>query len=99
MVTGLRTRSVVEVALESMVRASDDGTGRERLTTEQRAVLDLAKEPISVAEISAHLRLPLRTAIVLVGDLIRDGRMTTAEVVQDMTYELLDKIRIALEAL
>lgn len=99
MVTGLRTRSDVDVALESLVQTVP-GIGRpDRLSTEQRALLDLAEDRLSVAELSAHLRLPLRTVLVLVGDLINDRLMTKAEVVDEVTYELLDKIRIALEAL
>lgn len=101
MVTGFRTRSEIpELALESMVQTVPTATlPRTRLTTEQRAIIEMARAPVSVAELSAHLGLPLRTVLVVTGDLIGENLMTKAMEVNDMTIELLDQIRIALEAL
>ena len=45
------------------------------LTREQRAIIDLCAEPISVAEISAKLRLHLGVTKILVGDLRAAGQL------------------------
>lgn len=45
------------------------------LTREQRAIIDLCAEPVSVAEISARLRLHLGVTKILVGDLRAAGHL------------------------
>ena len=45
------------------------------LTREQRAIIDLCAEPVSVAEISAKLRLHLGVTKILVGDLRAAGHL------------------------
>ncbi|MDE3724331.1 DUF742 domain-containing protein [Nocardiopsis sp. N85] len=56
-------------------------TARERrehaLEPECRAILDLCRRPISVAEISARLDIPLTVVRVLLGDLLADGDIRT----------------------
>lgn len=42
---------------------------------EQAAILGMCQYPLSVAEISAYLRLPFSAAAVLVADLIADRRV------------------------
>jgi hypothetical protein len=72
-VTGGRTRPVRgDLPVEALVRA----TGTPELTAppERRRILALAAESVvSVAELSAHLLLPLGVVRVLVGDLAADG--------------------------
>lgn len=102
MVTGLRTRpSIEELSLESMLSLADGvpAVPDTRLTTEQRALLELVVTPMSVAEVSAHLELPLRSALVVASDLIEIGLVERAAETNEMTIELLDQIRVALEAL
>lgn len=43
---------------------------------EYDAIVELCRAPLSVAEVSAHLHLPLTLTKVLIGDLIDDGRLT-----------------------
>jgi hypothetical protein len=66
-----RTRSQgAELPLEALVEVTE--AGRERyptLSRERRDILDLCAGPTSVAEVAAHLRVPLGVARVLVGDL------------------------------
>ena len=69
-----RTRPVrAGLALEALVRGvtgAQDPVG----TSERRRILDLTRDQIlSVAELSAHLSLPLGVVRVLVGDLADEG--------------------------
>ncbi|MCU0271017.1 MAG: DUF742 domain-containing protein [Acidimicrobiales bacterium] len=69
-----RTRARVELALEALVTLSPQGrSGSSRLALERKKIAELALHPISVAEIAAHLSIPLGTARVLVGDMVDEG--------------------------
>jgi hypothetical protein len=61
------------IGLETQVTAQPWLPGGPRLTPEQDAIVALCAEPISVAEISARLRLHLGVAKILVGDLHAAG--------------------------
>lgn len=62
-----------DLPLEALVRGVATA-GEIRETAERRRILELtADEILSVAEISAHLSLPLGVVRVLVGDLADDG--------------------------
>jgi hypothetical protein len=61
---GLRWESLVETIA---------GASRSAKTTEQQAVLSLAGQPISIAELSAYLHLPTQVIAVVVGDLLETG--------------------------
>ncbi|MFN0093001.1 MAG: DUF742 domain-containing protein [Acidimicrobiales bacterium] len=72
--TGGRTRSEVELPLETLVRRTALGAGAvERLVHERRRILELAAAPLSIAEISAYLGVHLGVARVLVGDMKAEG--------------------------
>ncbi len=72
--TGGRVRSSTELALETIVRATSRGEASSGdLATEQRQICELCADPISIAEVSAHLQLPLGVARVLVGDMVTEG--------------------------
>lgn len=59
-------RAVLEcAATERAVNAPDD------LQPEHRRILERAREPVSVAELSAHLDLALGVVRVLLGDLVQ----------------------------
>ncbi|MGW3073574.1 MULTISPECIES: DUF742 domain-containing protein [unclassified Kitasatospora] len=72
-ITGGRSRSTrAELAVESLVSASPeppDLPEHELLNREHRRILDLCHSLLSIAEVAAHLRLPLGVVKVLVGDL------------------------------
>ncbi|MFL6075396.1 MAG: DUF742 domain-containing protein [Mycobacteriales bacterium] len=72
--TGGRTRPRVQLALESLVTTTLQGT-RDTfgLSPERRAIAELCQEVQSVAEIAARLRVPLGVARVLVGDMAEEG--------------------------
>ena len=73
--TGGRTRSSgAEIPLEALVIMTDEGRQRAMgLAWEQRAIAELCASPMSVAEVSAHLKVPLGVARVLVGDMAAEG--------------------------
>lgn len=74
--TGGRTRPKVDLPLETLVRTNDRGWSvRHEVGTEERRILELAGDPLSIAEISAHLGVVLGVARVLVGDLVASGRL------------------------
>jgi hypothetical protein len=72
--TGGRTRSSADLPLESLVKRTARGEAAlARQTREQRRILELCAEPLSVAEVSAHLGVHLGVARVLVGDMKAEG--------------------------
>lgn len=74
-VTGGRTRAKTpDLPLEALVRAVVPAGDRATLSHERLRILELTHESIqSVAELSAHLSLPLGVVRVLVGDLAAEG--------------------------
>ena len=65
-----KTKPTAHVAIEMLVEA----TGLDKLVRfEKRKVLDRAATPISVAELSAHLKMPIGTTMVVVGELLDEG--------------------------
>ena len=73
--TGGRTRSSgAEIPLEALVIVTQMGRAQApTLAWEQRAIAELCASPMSVAEVSAHLKVPLGVARVLVGDMAAEG--------------------------
>lgn len=65
-----RTRTDYDLAIETLVSTSERGrTQSSPSTPEHRSICGLCEEARSVAEISAHLRLPLGVVRVLIGDM------------------------------
>ncbi|MGH9285683.1 MAG: DUF742 domain-containing protein [Acidimicrobiales bacterium] len=73
--TGGRTRTrFSDLAIEALVvTTSAAGGAPPAAALERRTIAELCMTPISVAEISAHLKVPLGVARVLVGDMAEDG--------------------------
>ncbi len=76
-VTRGRTEAEIELAVETMIQATVNEGCATRQETESRAIIELCREPLSIAEISAHLALPLQVVKVLVGDLVLEGLVAT----------------------
>lgn len=74
LVTGGRTKSSVKgLQFETMVQATQlDG---ENLRFESARVVDLCENATAIAEISAHLSMPIATVKVVLGDLIDSGHV------------------------
>ncbi|MFD8494147.1 DUF742 domain-containing protein [Amycolatopsis sp. NPDC059657] len=72
--TGGRTRSDHDLAIETLISTSEKGQKYSGVgSVEHRAICDLCIETRSVAEIAAHLRLPLGVVKILVGDMSDAG--------------------------
>ncbi|ALG06003.1 DUF742 domain-containing protein [Kibdelosporangium phytohabitans] len=72
--TGGRTRSDYDLAIEALVSTSDRGRLPEAaVLPEHRSICGLCLDTRSVAEVAAHLRLPLGVARVLIGDMAGMG--------------------------
>lgn len=104
MVTGGRTRSAVELPLEAIIRVTPEGQKAvETLNLEPRQIVDLCHQPLSIAEVSAHLRLHLQVAKVLVGDLVHAGYLATHTASADATerpdLQLLERVLDGLQSL
>jgi hypothetical protein len=80
-----RVSSAADLALDTLVQATDAGwRDLARLVPQQRSIIELARTPISVAEISAHLGLHLGIARVLVSDLaVSDHLAVSSQVIDD----------------
>ncbi len=72
--TGGRTRAKVgDLPIEALVVATVPPGERATLRHEARRIVELCDSPVSVAEVSARIHVPLGAARVLVGDLVADG--------------------------
>ena len=75
--TGGRARPVLapeELEMETLVSTTSIGeSSMPALTLEQQSIVMLCRDVLSIAEISAHLDVPLGVARVLVGDMAAEG--------------------------
>jgi hypothetical protein len=101
MLTRGRTRaSSPELAIETIVSASSALVpGAAVLDREQRRIRTLLAVPMSVAEVSAHLTIPLRAAVVLISEMVAAGTLSAGQTVDTSDTNMLLKIRSALQLL
>jgi Protein of unknown function (DUF742) len=101
--TGGRTRSGTDLAIEAMVAATTEGlASQSRLTHERARIVALCVTPQSLAEISALLKLHLGVARVLVGDLASEGLLAVnrpSHVGDRPDLRLLERVLDGLQAL
>ncbi|MGW5317505.1 DUF742 domain-containing protein [Nocardia thailandica] len=64
-----------ELDLTTLLVDAGAGMRLRRSEPEYAAIVDLCRTPMAVAEVSAHLQLPLNLAKVLIGDLVEEGRL------------------------
>ena len=99
-VTGGRTQVDVDIPYEALVRTTPRGRENLQLIAfERRDILKLAEKPIAVAELSAHLRLPIGAIRVLVGDLSVEGHVQTKAMTVKADTALLERVRDGLRRL
>ncbi len=76
-ITGGRARPVLapeDLEVESLVSTTSLGeSSASTLIPEQQSIVLLCRDILSIAEISAHLDVPLGVARVLVGDMAAEG--------------------------
>ncbi|WP_030948116.1 DUF742 domain-containing protein [Streptomyces sp. NRRL S-646] len=101
--TGGRTRSHHHFEVETLVTAADPGDVPRAATQWDRAVLDLCREPRSVAEVAALVAVPLGVAKVLLGDMAECGMIVVHESATDAddapTQALMERVLIGLRQL
>jgi hypothetical protein len=102
--TGGRTRPDQDLAIEALVSTSDRGWDIEdALLPEHRNICELCMDTRSVAEVAAHLRLPLGVVRVLIGDMAGMGLVvihSTDAVVGDRpSMEFLERVLSGLRRL
>ena len=103
--TGGRTRSDVDLPIETLVKVTPHGvSATPRLALERKKIVSLCDTPISIAEVSAHLGVPLGVARVLVGDMCEEGFLTDFKPQHALTGErpdlkLLERVLDGLQAL
>jgi len=72
--TGGRTRPDYDLAIEALVSTSERGLERDAaVLPEHRSICGICHDTRSVAEVAAHLRLPLGVVRVLIGDMASMG--------------------------
>jgi Protein of unknown function (DUF742) len=93
-----RTRPTIELDLLSLVIATD--VTPNGMDPEHLKVLGLCRSPISVAEVAAHMRLPVVVTKVLLADLVdceamatRAPRPASAANDRDLLEKLLDGLQ------
>ena len=102
-ITGGRTRPKFDIPLETIIVATHKGDDNSsRLTLERARIVELCQQPLSLAEISAYLHVPLGVARVLVGDMTEEGyvefnRPSTTDERPDL--KLLERVLDGLQAL
>jgi Protein of unknown function (DUF742) len=99
-----RTEPSVELAIEAQVQATPEGhTAGFAPTSPLWTVVRLCAEPCSIAELAAHMSVPLGVAKVLVADLVADGLVVVqATLSDDATIderrELIERVLSGLRA-
>ena len=104
LLTGGRTKSDVDLALEAQLSTTAEGEAQAgSLSHERQAIVELCRQPVSVAEVSAHLKIHLQVARILLGDLITDGLVSTGSGTHDMSerpdLRLLERVLDGLQSL
>lgn len=99
-----RTQPSVELAVEARVRTTPQGQALpEQLASATWTVTQLCLQPRSIAEIAAHLSVPLGVARVLVADLLNEELVVveatlTADSGIDERRRLIERVLSGLRA-
>lgn len=102
MVTDGRTRTygISELSLETLVSVTADGQARAgEQQFERRAIVEGLRGTCSIAELAAHLGLPLRAAVVIASEMVDEGLLVAEDVVDVVDLPMLSKLRRAIAAL
>ncbi len=104
LLTGGRTRSTVDLPMEALVRTTPEGhAALAAAGLERHRIMSLCVDQQSVAEVSAHLKIHLQVARVLVGDLIDEGLVAVQtannQPSQRPDLQLLERVLDGLQAL
>ncbi|GAB6902855.1 DUF742 domain-containing protein [Kineosporia succinea] len=98
LLTGGRTRPVQDgLRVETLIHARE-AVSSAGLRFEHRQIVQLCREPTSLAEISAALKVPFGVARVLVSDLVADGSVVVTQR-EELSIQLIERIRDRVRAL
>lgn len=86
-----------ELALETLVERTTRGEiVLPRLSFERQQIVDILADRMSIAEVSAHLSLPMLSTLVVVSQLVADGLVEAQASTQHAGLETLQSIRNAI---
>lgn len=85
---GATTSQVSGLAIESLVSRTDIDHGALRF--ESREMIARSARPISIAELSAGMRMPLGTTLALAGELISAGHLDAHRTMADNAMTDID---------
>jgi hypothetical protein len=88
--TGGRTKAARAYPLEALVATTFMGEQyADGSSPEAQAICALCRSSRSVAEVAAHLKVPIGVARVLIGDLVREGLVLVHEASDDAPDTIL----------
>lgn len=76
-ITGGRLTASAPVALDVVTLVVAKSAPVTGMSPEKATILQMCQSPLSVAEISAHTRLPLSVVTILIDDLVTESWVTT----------------------
>jgi len=93
--TGGRTRPKATLRPETLLTALVYKPVPDRTTTQQRDLLGLCRGQLGLAELAAHLRLPMSVVRILASDLIDDGLLVIRAPApkRELMEQVLDGLR------
>lgn len=91
-ITGGRSAPAADLDLVTLIVAAD--AAPPGLAPEQATIMRLCRRPLSVAEVSAHVRLPFSATAILVADLLTAGLLVQRRPIRaaGVDPELLQKV-------
>jgi uncharacterized protein DUF742 len=96
-ITGGRTRAVdTSLRMETLVHTAAGASGR--ATFEHARILEVCRQPTSIAEVAAKVGVPLGVATVLVADLVDRGSLSVhdsdpVEIELDALTRMINRVR------
>lgn len=98
--TGGRTRaSADDIPVETLVRATADSDAGAGSGFERPKIIELCGSPTSVAEVAAHLAVPIGVARVLVSEMVAEGLLAKYQTASSGDVELIERLINGIRAL
>jgi hypothetical protein len=99
MLTGGRTRPLHDgLRIETLLHAAPAALSAP-LRFESRRIVELCQAPMSIADLSVALQVPLGVVRVIVADLVTDGYLRIEEQLGELPIALIERIRDRVRAL
>ena len=99
MLTGGRTRQLRDgLRIETLLHAAPAALSAP-LRFESRRIVELCQAPMSIADLSVKLQVPLGVVRVIVADLVTEGYLRIEEQLGELHIALIERIRDRVRAL